>query len=156
MQRTRDKVGPLKDKDGKIITDDECAANQLNDYFCSVFTVENLDNVPQPKQIYQGSEQDCLSNLLVRTEDVKQKLDKLKTDKSPGVDEIHPMMLRELREEIAQLLSEIFQASLETGKVPDDWRSANITSLFKKGRRSDSQKSKLQAYKLDQYCVQDA
>ncbi len=139
MQRTQDKVGPPKDKDGKIITDDECAANQLNDYFCSVFTVENLDNVPQPKQIYQGSEQDCLSNLLVRTEDVKQKLDKLKTDKSPGVDEIHPLLLRELREEIAQPLSEIFQASLETGKVPDDWRSANITSLFKKGRRSDSQ-----------------
>ena len=71
--------------------------------------------------------------------DVKQKLDKLKTDKSPGVDEIHPMLLRELREEIAQPLSEIFKASLETGKVPDDWRSANITSLFKKGRRSDSQ-----------------
>jgi len=66
---------------------------------------------------------------------VKQKLDKLKTDKSPGVDENPPNDAKRVKEEIAQPLSEIFQASLETGKVPDDWRSANITSLFKKVAR---------------------
>ena len=139
VQRCKDKVGPLKDMDGNVITDDECAANHLNDYFCSVFTVENLDNVPQPKQVFQGSEQDCLNKLVISTDDVKLKLERLRTDKSPGVDELHPMLLRELRDEIAEPLAEIFQASLDTGKVPDDWRSANITSLFKKGRRCDSQ-----------------
>ena len=114
-----------------------CAANHLNDYFCYVFTVENLDNVRQSKQVFQGSEQDCLSKLVISTDDVKLKLERLRTDKSPGVDELHPMLLRELRDEIAEPLAEIFQASLDTGKVQDDWRSANITSLFKKGRRCD-------------------
>ena len=138
VQRCRDKVGPLKDADGKIINDDECAANHLNDYFCSVFTVENLDNVPQPKQVYQGDEQESLSKVWISADDVKNRLEKLRTDKSSGVDEIHPMLLRELRDEIAQPLAELFKASLETGVVPEDWRSANITSLFKKGRRCDS------------------
>ena len=46
-QRTKDKVGPLNDKTGKVITDDGEAANLLNDYFSSVFTIENCSNIPE-------------------------------------------------------------------------------------------------------------
>ena len=41
-QRTRDKVGPLKDKNDKIIVDDQQGADLLNDYFSSVFTKKIL------------------------------------------------------------------------------------------------------------------
>jgi len=30
----------------------------------------------------------------------------------------------------------IFRKSVDTGRVPQDWRTANITPLFKKGKRS--------------------
>ena len=46
-------------------------------------------------------------------------------------------MLRELAEEIAELLSIIYQCSLLTGEVPEDWRLANVTSIYKKGRKED-------------------
>ena len=46
-------------------------------------------------------------------------------------------MLRELAEVIAELLSIIYQCSLLTGEVPEDWRLANMTPIYKKGCRED-------------------
>ena len=36
-------MGPLKDKNEKIIVDDQQGAELLNDYFSSVFTKENTE-----------------------------------------------------------------------------------------------------------------
>ena len=54
-----------------------------------------------------------------------------------GPDEIHPRVLRELAEVIAELLSIIYQHSLLTREVPEDWRLANVTPIYKKGCRED-------------------
>lgn len=44
----------------------------------------------------------------------------LKLDKSPGLAKIYSKLLKEAKEEIAGLLTEIFQSLLATSKVPDD------------------------------------
>ncbi|GAB0209271.1 mitochondrial enolase superfamily member 1 [Grus japonensis] len=54
-----------------------------------------------------------------------------------GPDGIHPRVLRELAEELAKPLSIIYQQSWLTGEVPDDWRLANVTPIYKKGRKED-------------------
>ena len=54
-----------------------------------------------------------------------------------GLDEIHPRVLRELAEAIAEPLSIIYQRSLLTGEVPEDWRLANVTPIYKKGCKED-------------------
>ena len=46
-------------------------------------------------------------------------------------------MLRELAEVIAEPLSIIFERSWITGEVPEDWRIANVTPVFKKGKKED-------------------
>ena len=38
---------------------------------------------------------------------------------------------------MAPLLTFIFQSSLDQGKLPSDWKIANITPLYKKGSRTD-------------------
>jgi hypothetical protein len=38
-------------------------------------------------------------------------------------------------EELAPIMTFIFQLSLDTGNIPDDWRKANMVVLFKKGDR---------------------
>ena len=39
--------------------------------------------------------------------------------------------------ELATPLCRLFNLSLETGQLPHDWKSALVTSIFKKGTRSD-------------------
>src|SRR6218665_2586846 len=50
-QKRKERVGPLKRDDGseEVIVDDEEAAEVLNKYFSSVFTLEDLGNIPEPK-----------------------------------------------------------------------------------------------------------
>ncbi|KFP23397.1 RNA-directed DNA polymerase from mobile element jockey, partial [Colius striatus] len=70
-------------------------------------------------------------------EEVKDLLAKLKAHKSMGPDGMHLRVLRELADVIAKPLSIIFEQSWRTGEVPEDWRKANVTPVFKKGRKDD-------------------
>jgi hypothetical protein len=46
---------------------------------------------------------------------------------------IEPGLLKELSSEIAPLLQLVYQKSLDTSCVPEDWRKANVTPIYKKG-----------------------
>ena len=109
-------------------------AEELNSYFASVFTVEDTSGVPE-LQVSQGAQ---VSVVAITKEKVLGKLKGLKVDKSPGPDGIHPRVLKEIAEEIVEALVVIFQESLEAGRVPEDWKVANITPLFKKGGRQQA------------------
>ena len=52
-----------------------------------------------------------------------------------GPDGLHPRVLKTLAAVIAPTLQIIFQKSLDTGKVPADWKKANVCPIFKKGER---------------------
>ena len=51
-QKVRDKVGPLKNKRGNIISDGFQMAEVLNKYFSSVFTTEHISSLPVPFIIF--------------------------------------------------------------------------------------------------------
>ncbi|KFW62223.1 hypothetical protein AS28_00276, partial [Pygoscelis adeliae] len=74
---------------------------------------------------------------IIQEEAVNDLLRHLDTHKSMGPDGIHPRVLRELAEELAKWLSIIYQQSWLMGEVPDDWRLANVTPIYKKGRKED-------------------
>ena len=61
----------------------------------------------------------------------------LKPSKSPGPDGIHPRVLKELAAEVATPLQIIFQSSVFSGTIPQSWKMANITPIFKKGDKRD-------------------
>ena len=52
-------------------------------------------------------------------------------------DKMSTWMLKNFSPILAQVLKEIFTQSLQTGDVRMDWKTANITAIFKKGERSD-------------------
>ncbi|KGL82474.1 hypothetical protein N309_14138, partial [Tinamus guttatus] len=68
---------------------------------------------------------------------IREHLRKLDTHKSMGPDGMHPRVLRELADAIAKPLSIIFERSWRTGEVPEDWKKANVTPVFKKGKKED-------------------
>ena len=65
------------------------------------------------------------------------KLKRLAADKTPGPDGIHHLLLKESASAVAEPLPLIFVKSFENGKLPDDWRTAYVVPIFKKGSRTD-------------------
>jgi len=68
---------------------------------------------------------------------VRDRLSNLDVHKSVGPDGMHPRLLRELADVIAEPLSIIFERFWRTGEVPEDWRKASVTPVFKKGKKED-------------------
>ena len=87
------KVGPLKDKDGKLQTDDLKMSGLLNDTLTSVFTSENTDNMPNPPVFTDGPP---LSDFQATDEMVSKKMNALNPGKSQGPDEIHPKIVKNI------------------------------------------------------------
>jgi hypothetical protein len=129
-------VGPLRDAGNTVVTDDKKTADLLNNYFGSVFTIEDLSNIPDPTTIFEGNiAEEGLNQIEIKEDTVMEKLTELNTNKSQGVDGLHPKLLYELRNSLVKPLTALFNMSLKTGRLPQDWRDANVTPLFKKGAR---------------------
>ncbi len=137
--KTREGIGELckdpTDPKSEKTDKDEEKANILADYFSSVFTNEAegaLPNIPT-KQITQN-----WKKIEIKEEVIGKLLKELKEDKSPGMDKMHPTLLKELNQELSKPLSLIFRKSLEEAKVPDDWKKARVSAIHKKGSRAQA------------------
>ena len=67
------------------------------------------------------------------------KLNNLNVGKCQGPDELHGKLLYEIRYELVKPLTNLFNLSLESGTVPQDWRDAIVSPLFKKGSRAKAE-----------------
>ena len=61
----------------------------------------------------------------------------LKTGKAAGPDSIDNRLLKELSGPLSTPLTDLFNFSLATGKVPSLWKQAHVTPMFKKNDPSD-------------------
>ena len=128
-------VGPLRDENDTLITDDHQMAELLNSFFASVFTEEKYDNLPAVQKIFTGTDSELLCSYKISPEMVTSKLNKLKMNKASGIDSVGTRMLIELSQEISDIVAELFNKSLTTGEIPQEWRLANVTAVYKKGKK---------------------
>ena len=138
-QNVQDKVGLLEDSAGNIISHGFLMAEDLNGYFSSVFTKEDISSLTVADAKFQGAKSDYLGPLVVTPELVAKKIKAMKDNKSPGVDGIPPKLQMETVEQISIPLARVFNFSLKEGVVPFEWKEANIIPLFKKGSRNKSE-----------------
>ena len=92
-------IGPLLSAEGEIVTDERETADILNEYFASVFTVEeDRGEEAVPFQMTVAAQ---LFLVDITEEDVMRVIDKLKICKSPGPDKIYPRILKKLKKQSA-------------------------------------------------------
>ena len=133
-QRTKSRptIGPLKDG-GQVVREDKDMARVLNNYFSSVFAREDMEEIPEPRAETIGKE---LREIKITTKKVQDKIKNLREGAACGPDKIGPRLLKELIDVVASPLALAMRRTLEDGEVPEDWRTANVTPIFKKGPKS--------------------
>ena len=133
-QKVKVGISKLKKENGAETTNDKEIVEELNSFFSKVFTREGDGEVP-PFTRQQGSQ---LIDLRIEEEEISKILTSLNAWKAMGPDGIHPAVLKNCSNEVATPLRKIFQSSIDQGKLPTDWKRANVTPIFKKGLRTEA------------------
>ena len=126
-------VPALKNSSGELVENPDGKCELLRNFFSSVHRPDlhsTPPDIPPPHTLMQPLE--------FAPAEVFAELKRLDKKKSPGPDEIHPNLLVEIAEFLAVPLAALFNLSLASGRIPDDWRSATVCPLMKKGDRHDA------------------
>ncbi|CAB4035969.1 Hypothetical predicted protein [Paramuricea clavata] len=109
-------------------TTSKAKADAFNKFFASVF-LPRPDNpcLPTPTTEFDNSTEFTP----VSIEEVLSLLSALSTGKATGPDGISARLLKECADVIAPSLTELFNKSLALGKVPTEWKYANIVPVPK-------------------------
>ena len=124
----------LKKKDGSYTSNDQEAAEALNEQYFDTFTKEDLTNLPDIERKPLLTEP--LTDFNINRERVLKVIRQLKINKSPGIDGIHPRVLKELDEIISHPITIIYKKSVESSELPRQWKDAEITPIYKKEDKS--------------------
>lgn len=107
---------------------------ELASFFRSVYTRDPPGRWDLPMGVHQEmSDESDISEM-----EVFEVLKGIKPDKSMGPDQVHPRILTEAKEVLTAPLTALFNKSLNDGKLPTDWKKANIIPIFKKGDRREA------------------
>lgn len=137
---TRTNIGPLKDRTGQLTSDISTMGNILNEFFASVFTDEDSSNLPEiEEEIRNGIKNNItLNNVSISKDEISKAIREMKENKTGGPDGIPSSFIKKIGISIVDPLEIIYNDSLTTGSIPNDWKTANVTAIFKKGNKSDA------------------
>jgi hypothetical protein len=121
-------VAPLKNGTS-LITDSVGKAKILLKQFVSVFTRNDGDQTPPIK----GQMFPKIDELIINENGVCKLMKNLNASKASGPDGLPSHVLKNCAEVLAAPLTIIFRHSMATGSLPQDWLTANVSCIFKKG-----------------------
>ena len=143
ISKTSDKVGPFKrDKNNVNLS----AAEIISLQYKKVFSTPKIeDNIGNPTNFFDvPTNNDDIGNnrfletFIINENEVKKSIDLLPAKSAPRPDGITNLLLKELKHELAPILTKLFKKSVETGVIPSDYKTATIKPIKKpKKPRSD-------------------
>ena len=116
-------------KDDIVHTEEADKASLMNDLFVEQ-TILDESNATLPPNI--DPPENNLNSISTSPHEVESILKSLQLGKASGPDEISNHILKKLATPLSGPLSNLFNFSLATGKVPLIWKEANVTPIFKK------------------------
>ncbi len=131
--RSSSTIDSLKEGD-ELISNGDKKADILNSFFASVMTKEPDGPI---SATFDGSYSYTLKEFIITEDLVTAKLKKLKRNKASGPDGINVNILCDAPS-LAKPLAVLFNLSIKTGYLPQDWRDAHISPIHKKGSRLSS------------------
>ena len=127
--KTSENVSSLIKSDGTLTTNDLEKAEVLNDFFSSVFTTEDVSNIP----VFNSKSDVFIDKINVSIKEMEDALRSLNVNKSSGPDGLHPRVLKELATVLSYPLKLLFDKTITQGKLPSQWKIAEVRPIFKKG-----------------------
>ena len=119
---------------GSIVSAYALKAEALNEQFNSVYTEEGSIPLPNLGESPYGE----IGRLQISISGVLDQLNKLNPSKAQGPDGIPPWFLNTYAAQLAPVLHNIFQLLVDSSQVPEAWKNANVTAIFKKGSRTEA------------------
>ena len=126
--------GPVKDKQGKLLTTEKEQEARWNEHF------EEILNRPAPEGravIPEAVEDLDIDTAVPKKVEIVSAIKTLKNGKAPGQDNLNAELFRADPELSASILQPLFKAIWEGERVPDDWTKGVIVKIPKKGALND-------------------
>ena len=121
----------LRNCNGDIISDDEEKAAILNNFFSQCFNTSIPVLSDDDMSTFVDNDADEHAELLCTEEEVLDMLRNLDTSKAAGPDGISATMLKATAESIAKGITALFNKSIESGKVPKEWKISAVVPVPK-------------------------
>ena len=129
--KTKDDIVRIKNE-GEVIENPEAVAEAFNKQFQSVFTKEQNFNEEAVTENREG-----LNNIVISTKEIKDILEKLDVRKAMGPDGVANWVLKECSSQLMEVIQNIVNSTLQKGKIPKDWKRADITPIYKSGNKEE-------------------
>jgi Reverse transcriptase (RNA-dependent DNA polymerase)/Endonuclease-reverse transcriptase len=126
-------IGVVQKEDGTLTTSDQETANVLNKAFQSVFSKDSSTTMSNSNTIKQSSDEQSE----ITEKEILSIICDLDVSKATGPDNIPAILIKECRVELLKPLSILFNKSLQTSTIPELWRKANVTPIYKKGKKTE-------------------
>ena len=111
--------------------------SMFNHYFVSIF---NTDEQGEGMNVLQSTDTAAVVTDIQLTEEmVYSILSNLDNNKAHGPDQLPARLLTETSRQITPSLTALFNKSLRTGQLPNEWKPANVVPVFKKGNKEHAE-----------------
>ena len=127
-------IAPLMNVNGDLIFSDTDKAELLNQYFTSVFTVDD-GNLP----VFQSrlsSSSPGINDINTSPSKVRSFLGHLKLNSAAGPDRIPSIFYRKASTSLCFPLSILFRSLIDLHDLPSEWKHSFVTPIYKKGSPS--------------------
>ena len=110
--------------------------DSLNDFFSTVA----VSDEHQPATQYAPpccNSSDSFHFTPIYPQQIQHLLQHLNNQKSTGPDGLSSRFLREVASEIVETLTKLYNISIQSGRVPLEWKQCNVTAVHKAGPQDD-------------------
>ena len=118
-------VNTIKDKNGKILSNEREIKERWKEYFEELLNTENERDAIEAIDKVEGPEKN------ISMEDVKTAIRKMKIGKATGTSEVDTEMIKALEGAGIEWLTDILNKIWREEKIPDDWQNSILVPIYK-------------------------